>query len=212
MHLFTRTGVLGGDPEASMAWAAKIGAHVAETTGRQLNTWAGSLGLPVGTVVWSAWVDGHADLAKAFGGLADDSTYLAMVAEGRAFQSAAYQDDLRRVVVGGPDEASEEPPLGSSATVTTAVIAGGKYAEAMAFGSEVAELVAKVTASPMSFLSDEYGTFGQVTWIGGAPDPDATDAASEALGGSADYMALIGRSGDLFVPASGHTSLYNRIG
>ena len=212
MHLFTRTGVLGGDPDASMAWAAKIGTHVAETTGRQLTTWWAGYGFPVGTVVWASWVEGHADVEKAFGGLGADSAYQALVAEGQAFQTAPYQDDLRQVIFGGPTEGDELPPLGATASVTTAVAAAGKYAEAMAWGAEMAALAASVTGSPETFMSDVFGTFGQVTWLGGAADAAATDAASEAISGSAEYMEMLGRSGGLFEPSSGHNALYYRIG
>ena len=212
MYLFTRTGTLGGDPNGAMAWAIKVGGAASAASGRQINTWVAQFGFPVGTVVWSAWLDGHADLTSAFGPLATHADYQAAANEGVAFQTTPHESALRQVVSGGPVEGAEGPGLGSVATVTTAVALGGKMAAVIAWGVEVAAIASSVSGLPVSFLVDSYGTFGQVTWIGGAVDMAAADAANDAMNASADYMKAVDGGTDLFVPASGHRALYTRIG
>ena len=87
--------------------------------------------------------------------------------------------------------------------MTTAVVANGQYAEAAAWGVEMAELVQEVTNLPTMFLVDSYGTFGQVTWLSGAPDLATADAAGEAINTNPDYLKRLSDVGDLFVPRLG---------
>ncbi len=67
----------------------------------------------------------------------------------------------------------------------------------------MAELVEQVTGLRTMFLVDSYGTFGQVTWLSGAPDLATGDAAGEAIEANPDYLKRLSDVGDLFVPGSG---------
>jgi len=96
-------------------------------------------------------------------------------------------------------------------SVTTAVVANGQYAEAAAWGIEMAELVQQITGHPTMFLADAHGTFGQVTWLTGAPDLAAADASGELVQANPDYVKRLSDVGDLFVPASGQQRLVSRI-
>jgi hypothetical protein len=212
MHLFTRTGVLGGHPDRAMAWAVKVGGQVSEASGREFATWTAHFGQPVGTYVWSTWFEGHADLPGAFGALSAHPGFQAAVEEGGEFQAGAHETAFRQVVVGGPGEGAEGPGLGALAVVTTAVAAGGKLVEAIGWGSDVANLITSITGLPVTFLVDAYGAFGQVTWIGGAPDMAAVDASNDATNANAEYLQMLSQIGELFVPGSGQRALYQRIG
>ena len=102
MQLFSRTAVLSGEPTAAMAWAVKIGEYVTKKTGRPVTTWVGQFGVPIGTTVWSSFVEGLADFESAFGGLLGDPGYLALGAEGAAFNTTPHVAMMRQVIVGGP--------------------------------------------------------------------------------------------------------------
>ncbi len=212
MYLFSRSAVLTGNPAAAMPWAVKIGEYVSTTTGRPLSTWAAQFGRPLGTVTWSTILESHADLNAAFGALESDAGYARLVEEGMPFFSSPHEMTLRQPLHGGPTPGGEPPAVGALANVTTAVAANGKMAEAFAWGIAVSEHVEKVTGNPVTFMSDAYGAFGQLTWLGTSPDLEAVDAANAKLAADAGYMDLLGQSGDLFVPGSGHQALFARIG
>jgi hypothetical protein len=210
MQMFSRMMALTGNETDAMGWATKMTAYVNDHVDRPVTAWSAGFGYPVGTVVWSAWVASHADLLTAFGGLAGDKDYDAMARAGEAFTSPP-QDSMRQLIHPAAPPDSGPPPLGSVAVVTAAVVAGGKYAEAMGWGVQVAQHVTSVSGMNTSFLADMYGTFGLVTWIGVAPDMAAADAASDKINADAEYMKMLGAVGDLFVPASGHRALFTRF-
>jgi hypothetical protein len=171
--------------------------------------WRADFGYPVGTVAWSAWVESQAALSAGFAALAEDEGYFKLLADGAEFLSTPAEDFLRQALHGGPADAP--PAVGAVATVTTAVVAGGKYDQGVTWGVEMAQLVEEVTKLPTLFLLDSYGTFGQVTWLSGAPDLATADAAGEAINANDKYMTRLGDVGDLFVPASGRRSMVTRI-
>jgi hypothetical protein len=209
MYLFTRLATLRGDTRKAMAWAANINGYVDSHSDHNLMLWRADFGYPVGTVSWSAWVESHAAMNAGFASLADDDGYFKLLEEGQEFLTAAPEDFLRQALHGGP--AGDPPPIGAVTTVTTAVVAGGKYDDGVSWGIEMAQLVEAVTKLPTMFLLDTYGTFGQVTWLSGAPDLATADAAGDAINSNDKYMKALGDVGDLFVPGSGHRGLVTRI-
>ncbi len=209
MFLFNRTTTLQGDLRGAMGWANEITGYVNANSDFDVTLWQAQFGYPVGTMVWSTWVESHAALEAGFAGLLAGDGYWDLIARGQEYVSAPAQDMLRQAVHGGPGD--EPPPLGAATTVTTAVAAGGKLVEVMAWGAKMAAHVEQVTGLPTMFLADTYGTFGQVTWLSGAPDMATADQAGEALNGDAAYLERLGDIGELFVPASGHRGLAVRI-
>jgi len=192
-----------------MTWAAEMTAYVNAHSDHDLTLWRGDFGYPVGTVAWSAWVESLHAMNTGFERLIEDEGYHAMVEKGQEFITAPPQDLLREVMHGAPT--GQAPPLGAVGTVTTAVMAGGKYSDAISWSIEMAELVEEVTKMPTGFLVDAYGTFGQVTWISVAPDAATADATAAAINGNDQYLKRLGDVGELFVPASGHRGLVTRI-
>jgi hypothetical protein len=209
MYLFTRLATLRGNERRSMGWAAEMNAYVNDHTDHTLTLWRADFGYPVGTVAWSTWVASLDALNQGFARLADDDGYHAMVDKGAVFITDPPHDLLRQAIHGEPGEIP--PPPGAVTTVTTAVVANGQYAEAGAWGIEMAELVQEITSLPTLFLIDSYGTFGQVTWLSGAPDLATADAAGEAINANPDYLKRLSDVGDLFVPGSGDRRLVTRI-
>lgn len=212
MQLFTRMMLLGGNEADAMEWATKTTAYVDEHSDHTVTAWAAGFGHPIGTVVWSSWMTSHADLLAAFGGLGGDKGYDKLIRSGEPFTTSAPQDSMRQLIhpTAFPDDAAS-PEIGAVGIVTTAVAAGGKYAEAMAFGVGIAEHVTSVSGMATSFLADMYGTFGLVSWIAVAPTMAAADEANDAINSDVSYMKMLGEVGDLFVPGSGHRALFTRF-
>ena len=208
MHLFSRVATLSGPPRASMAWATEITAFVNARTSKEVALWSVGFGQPLGTVVWSTWVDGLADIQASFAGLMDDEGYHALLERGRDVLGTGA-DQLRELVHGEPS--GDSPPIGAVTSMTTATIANGKYEEALRWGAEMAGHVAQVTGSRTLFLSDVFGAFGQVTWLSGALDAAAADAARAALNADLDYLKRVADAGDLFVEGSARSSMATRI-
>jgi hypothetical protein len=109
------------------------------------------------------------------------------------------------------DLTATPPPVGSVATLTTAVISNGRYADAIGWGLDVAAHVTTVTGMPVGFMMDMFGTFGQVAWIGIAADGAAADAANAKLNVDPGYMEKLGGATDLFVQGASHRSLAYRV-
>ncbi|HEY5154356.1 MAG TPA: hypothetical protein VIJ47_06450 [Acidimicrobiales bacterium] len=209
MYLFTRLATLRGNERRTMGWAVEMTGYVNAHSDHTLTLWRTDFGAPVGTVAWSAWVQSQNDLNVGFAALADDDGFFDMVDKGQEFMVAPPMDQLRQAVHGEPTDTP--PPIGSVTTVTTAVVANGQYVEAAAWGVEMALLTQEISGLPTMFLIDSYGTFGQVTWLSGAPDLAASDAAGEAINANPDYLKRLGDVGDLFVPASGQRRMATRI-
>jgi hypothetical protein len=209
MYLFSRLATLRGNERDSMAWATKMNGYVDAHSDHDLALWRADFGHPVGTVAWAAWVDSLADLNAGFAKLAEDDGYFTLLDEGQEFMSEAPQDHFRETLHGAPGD--EAPPIGAVSTVTTAVVAVGKYDQGISWGIEMAQLVEEITKRTTMFLLDGYGTFGQVTWISGAPDLAAADADNAAVNANDKYMRRLGDAGELFVPGSGQRRLMTRI-
>jgi hypothetical protein len=208
MQLFTRSVLMTGAPAEIMTYAAGMCSYVSEKTGRQVGLWSGGFGGPLGAMVYAAHVEGLADLNSMGTALMEDPAYHAKLAAGAHLAAGPAMDDLARPIHG---ELGEPPPVGSIATVTRAVIANGKYMEAVGWGVEMAQLVEKLSGAPTSFLMSGYGTFGTVIWISVVADGAAADAAAAAVENDADYIGRLAAVGDLFIPGSGHRSMATRV-
>jgi len=208
MDLFTRTVMLTGDPATNMAYATEMRSFVSDKIGQDVALWSALFGAPRGTTTYAARVDGLAGVLAMSTQLLGDADYMSKVAAGAALGGGPVEDNLLQPLHG---ELGDPPPSGSIATITTAVIGNGAYAEAVAWGVEMAQLVESLAGTPTIFGMNSFGTFGQVTWINVAADAATADAAGNAINSSADYMGRISAVGDLFVPGSGHRSLAVRI-
>lgn len=210
MQLFSRTGVLAGDPNAAAAWAVDIANYVTEKCGRQVSVWTAQFGAPIGTTSWSTFVEGMADFQNTFGGLLGDAGYAARGMAGAPFETGPHTSVLREVLVGGPNS-DGPPPLGSLALITTAVCNAARIGEAVAWGAELAGYLTSI-GSPTSFLLDQQGPFGQVTWIGVTASAADYDALGAKVNADAGYLQRLGGLSDLFVPSSGQRQVMTRIG
>lgn len=208
MRLFTRTVHLSGPPAEIIAFSTDMAGHVSATTGVEVGLWNVQFGAPFGTVVYSARVEGLVELASMTAALMADTEYHALLARGADYIAAPGEDALATPLHGGDGDV---PPVGTVITSTRAVVAGGQYAEAAAWGVDIAIHSEKVTGYPVGFYMDAFGTFGGVAWLSGAPDPGAAETAGDALNADPDYLTKLGDIGSLFLPGSGNRSLATRI-
>jgi hypothetical protein len=208
MQLFTRTISLAGPFDKMMAFATGMRELVSDRAGREIALWSVSFGAPIGTLIYSARVEGLADLQSIGATLMGDAEYHAKLAAGRDLSTAPPVDGLSTPIHG---ELGAVPPVGTVAIITTAAIANGKYAEALAWGVEIAQYVEGVTGFPTLFLSQDFGGFGNVTWIGATPDAASADAAGQKLNADPGYLGKLAAAGDLFAQGSGQRALLTRI-
>ena len=209
MMQFTRMLTLRGPQSETMAWAAEITAEVNAKTGLEVTCWASTFGQPLGTVIWSTMVDSHDHLFTALSKTQGDAAYAATVAKAADWITTPGQDALRSMVsMHGEMPASA---VGSVAFATRAVIANGKLAEAMAWSDEVAEYASKLTGVGVALLSDLYGMFGAISWLGVLPNMAAADSMQAVTMADAGYMQRMMAAGDLFLPAMSGRALAVRI-
>ncbi len=210
MQLFSRMIHMTGPPAEVGAHAEAVRTHVSKKLGNEVALWSGLFGGPLGTMVYTTRVDGVAGVLANRMTLAADTEYLAMVAKGSAWSTGPAVDSLRESLKG--ELTAVSPPVGSVATVTTAVIADGRYAEAIGWGLEISAYVEGVTGMPIGFMMDMFGTFGQVAWIGVAPDAAGADTANAKLNVDAAYVTKLGDAGKLFVAGMSHRTMAVRVG
>ncbi len=211
MFLFSRLLTLSGPPDETMGWAAEITGVANGASDVNVTCWAALYGHPIGTVAWSAIVENRSQMAGLGAALGADKSYGKLVSRADDWVRTPGQDSFRRPLNPAATPPAGPPPLGAVAQITTAVATAGRMMDAMAWGLEVAEYVAGVSGSPVTFFSDVYGQFGGVAWIGVQPDMATADAQDEQLNGDAGYMQRIGTLGDLFEPGSGNVALMTRI-
>jgi hypothetical protein len=208
MDLFSRNVMLSGAPATYMAYATEMRTYVSDKLGQEIALWAAGFGAPRGAMTYTARVDGLAGVQAMNATLMGDADYVAKLAAGASLGGGPAEDSLMQPLHG---EMGDPPPVGSVATVTSAVVGNGAYADAIGWGIEMAQLVESISGTPTIFGMSAFGTFGQVVWINVAADAAAADAAGNAVNANADYMGRLSAIGDLFVPASGHRSLATRI-
>ena len=209
MHLFSRSVQFNGPFSQVMPHAAALRAYVADKSGLDVGLWSAVFGAPVGTCIYTARVDGLSGVQAMATSLTGDAKWEALLAKGAAWHVGEVNDSMASPIHGSLDGGS--PPVGAVAQVTTAVVAGGAYAKAIAWGVGLAQHIEKVTGNPVMFLNDSAGTFGGVRWIGVSADAAAADAAGQKMAADPAYLEMLASVGDLFLPGSGHQSTVVRV-
>ena len=208
MRLFTRTVHLSGPPTDVMDFATDMRSFVSDTIGIEVGLWSVQFGAPLGTLVYAAGVDGLADLSAINAQLMAAPGYQERLATGADLVTAPAQDSLSTPLHGGDGDV---PPVGSVAIATRALVLGGRYTEAITWGTDMAIHSEKVTGNPVGFYMDTFGPFGGVSWISAAPDAAAAESAGDKLNADTEYLERLSDVGHLFVAGSGHRSMATRI-
>jgi hypothetical protein len=209
MYQFGLLMTLQGDTRETMPWASEMTAFVNANTGLDVSLWGSVFGYPTGTIAWSTMVEGRAHLSGETAKLGANKAYLDLASKAREWATGPAENILRNVVHGGPG--GEPPAIGAVASVTQAVAATGKMAEAVGWGVEMAQHASSVTATPVALLVNAYGDFGGMAFISTVADMGIADSSADALEADPDYIAKIGGAAGLFVDGSAHQSLLQRL-
>ena len=208
MLLFSRVVTPSASPSKVMPWAADITQYVNANSTLQVSCWSGTFGYPMGTLIWSCFVESLEALSTATAALIGQNAYIERVDAAAELVTIPGQDFLRQVVYGSP---SDPPPLGAIGTVTTATALVERMADAVGWGVEIAQYLEGLTGSPIGVLTDVYGQMGRITWIGVVPDAAAADAARAKVGVDPGYIGRLAATKDLFIAGSGHIGQVTRI-
>lgn len=208
MQLFSRILTPTGSPRRVMAWATEMTAFVNANSDLDIACWSGQFGAPIGTIGWSTIVESQSQLAAGTAQLLANDGYFDLIEQAADMVSTPGQDYLRNLVHGSP---SEPPPLGAVASVTTAVAVVDRFAEAVMWGIEIAQLGESITGQPIAVLTDMFGPMGSMAWISVSPDLATAETNGAKLTGHGDYLAKLQGSKDLFIPGSGHISQTTRF-
>jgi len=208
MHLFTRQATLARDQiQDGMAYAVEIAGYVSKKTGLEVNPWATVYGGPLGSVSWSARVDSQAAMGAATETLAADAGFQKQVAANGHLFDGTLEDSIGEFVA-----LSGEPgPSRKYAGIVTAQCAGGKIADAMAWGVDIMQLSAKLTGSDHALVRPLYGPFATLVWIALFDTLEEADAVETARASDPSYLERLDQGGDLFVPGSATQRLIRRL-
>lgn len=207
MYLFSR--IRTADPAhiaEAQAWAAEVAAHATKAVGVVVTPWTCVYGLPAGTLSWSGRVESHAEMGALQEKLALDTGYAKLLAKAATLFTGAADDALVEFVA-----AAGKPGPGRYATVVRAECAGGHVADAMGWGVDVMNHVAKLTGLSTSMVRSLYGKWGGVGWITVADSLADIDNAQKAIAADTGYVERLDMAGDFFVPGSATTVLLRNL-
>lgn len=211
MFLFTRLATPRGMPRDVMAFATEITDYVNSRAETTTTLWQNLFGAPVGTLAFNTLVQSRAQIGQTMMTLMADDGYHRHLERGLDFRSDSLptQDYLMRFVFGNPDESA--PEVGFVAEMITATPKDGRMADALEWGPDVAQKVARIGGTMPSFWTNAYGTVGDVAWITLYPNLEAVDEATDRLMSSEEYLNEASKGSDLFVAGSGERGSAMRV-
>lgn len=209
MLLSSRLVTLVGSPRQVMPWVMDMTEFVNANSAIDVTCWMADYGYPLGTVAWSSIVESQAALAAAFASLGSNEGYMDRVEAAADMAPTPGEDTLRELVYFNPEGPANGP--GAVANITTATAVIDRMADAVAWSVEIAQHVEKVTGTPVAFLTDVYGTMGGVAWISVAESVAAADEGRAKVAADSDYLKMITKTKDIFIPGSGRIGRLTRL-
>lgn len=178
-------------------------------SGVEWHAWAAVTGRPYGSFVLSSRFDSYAEMlgAQAMVAMSPEWAELASGASGVLAEPAPTT--LAEVIaVAGEVTAPKQFVL-----VTRAMIDRGALTGAMAWATEIAEHVAKVTGVSTTLAASAAGTMFEVTWLAGVDTPEELDAMNTALSTDAGYLEMLATAGtsQLFEQSSSERVLLAKL-
>lgn len=200
MQLFNRIVNLKASPTRFVPWATEIANLVNAETGLAMSCWLAQFGAPLGSLAFTALAPAESELAAASAKLSTHAGYLGLVERGMDMDATA-EDRLWTVVHGSRPGPS---PVGSIGLMTTATAALDRYADAVRWGVEVAQIAGSITGSPVAVMTGSYGAIGSMAWATTAPDLATHEAQGAKVRANPEYLEAMKGSRGLFLPGSGH--------
>jgi hypothetical protein len=187
-YLFTRSIRVSGNLVDSMSWSARITEKVNQIAEMPITLWQPIMSPQINTLNWVAVVDDLAALTATDEKLMADSTYLDLAAEGAKFNAGTGVDDQLMQYVHADRDGADTAQY---ASVVRAILQPGAFVEGVTLGVEIAQRAKAVTGRPVSFGQATTGTYGEVAWISLYDSIEQVQAAEEAIGADADFVALL---------------------
>lgn len=177
-------------------------------SGRAWWAWAAVTGRPYGTFVLSTRFDDYADMlgSQMKIGLSEDWAALAANADG-VLNNPAPTVLSEVIAVTGEPTAPKQFVL-----VTRAVIDRSAMMDAIAWSTQVAEHVTKVTGVSTTVSTSASGTMFVVSWLAGVDTPEELDKMN-SINTDAGYLEMIGEAGSkqLFEQSSSERMLLAKL-
>ena len=207
MYMFNRSrrARLGQMAEAVEA-AVTAAERVTQLGGVDIHAWSVRFGRPLGTLMWSARLENQAQLIEINEKTLADPGYMDFISSIDPLFEGEGEDRLAKLISGTP---SPEPK--KYVAVTEAVMANGKYNEAIAWGTEMQEFVAAESGLTTAFAMSTYGGFADVVWILGADSMTEIDSFDDWRMATTEYHERIHAAAGLFVEGSGRNGLIERL-
>lgn len=211
MLLTSRIATFRAQPGEVVPAASGICDRIKEVAGLDITLWMGGPGYPVGTMVWSAIAESHAQYGDVGAQLMADGPYLELVGQLTPHATDTGEQVIREFVHMTTEPDGTSPPVGAATWVVSAQIANGQISNAMTWGVEVAELVKATTGADVAFTRDLYGPWGTVTWLTPFENMAALDEAQAKMSASEDYLAKVDSGAPLFNPGAARSGLVSRV-
>lgn len=196
-----------GQLKPAIDWATQAIGIVRSVTGVDYRLALGISGVPTGRLVWFHTYDSYADgMAASAAALGDERYFELLASSGDLFLPDSMQDSHRTIVhhAGGAPEGTQ------FFTAMRGQVASGRGADALAWGSEIAEYTSNLVGTPITFFAEQFGRYGEVTWIDMLSAAEQLDDLHAKIASDAGYGERIDRAGaeGLFVEGSGHRELW----
>lgn len=182
-----------------MAWAVETTAGVAKHATSPISLWAGSFGMPVGSIAWSAPMGSLSEADDLNAAMAADADLAALVGKGADFIRDVEPDRLLALVDG---EITDSAAIGSYVGVVRAAAAPGKWGAAGAWAVHIAGVYAEVTGLNVVVASTAAGPMGELSWLVRHENSASIEAAIGATMGSEKYMTEVEGGGEFFLPGA----------
>jgi hypothetical protein len=209
MYLWAaKTQATRGKHDVAAVNLAKTRDLVSSIAGQPFWAWASVAGDPLGTMYMSTRVDSFEHYLTVNQAVNQSTEFHAQTAA-----SAPTFDGLTETALGAvamvAGELSEDPrPL---QVVTTIMTAPGKQGDAMAWSTDMVNVVGAESSTATILTSATVGRIGEITFISGFDTPAQIDEFTARLMANADYGKMLTTSTDLFVPGSTHRFIMAKL-
>jgi hypothetical protein len=206
MFIFVRRRTIkAGKLPQALDFSIESAAHVSKVIGKNIAVQRLAYGQPAGVVQFSYLVDEMSELDETVERIASDAGAAEFASRAAELFEGLPEDNIGRVIVSTFD--GPKPVM----NVVTAVAVPGRFPEVTAFGVEMQQLLTSTTGEPAAFVTGVSGAVGGVRFALGADSMAGLQAANEKLQEGGAFAKLMERTGELFVPASGHTAVLRKI-
>ena len=173
-----------------VALVAQMRDVLSTESGKDWNAWAAVTGRPYGTFMLSTRFDDYADMIGAQMKVAVSTEWAALAATAEGVLAQPAPPTLTEVIaVTGEPSAPKQFVL-----VTRAVIDRSALGDAIAWSTQVAEYVTKLTGVSTIVGTSAAGKMFEVSWLGGVDTPEELDKMN-AINVDAGYLEMIAAAG-----------------